>query len=51
MDQSDVVTDGQTVVVLVSEDLIGDDLQSSVLNSLPKISVKLKMMITRSDLT
>ena len=36
MDQSNVITDAQSVVVLVGEDLIGGDLQSSVLNSLPE---------------
>ena len=36
MDQSNVITDAQTVVVLVSEDFIGGDLQPSVLNSLPE---------------
>ena len=53
MDQSNVVTDGQTVVVLVSEDLIGGDLQSSVLHSLPKNSVKVDTDDDkiRSDLT
>merc|ERR1711997_1328162 len=37
MDQSNVIADAKSVVVLVSEDLIGGDLQSSVLNSLPDI--------------
>merc|ERR1711997_613892 len=37
MDQSNVIADAESVVVLVSEDLIGGDLQSSVLNSLPDI--------------
>ena len=36
MDQSNVIADAKSVVVLVSEDLIGGDLQSSVLNSLPR---------------
>ena len=35
MDQSNVIADAESVVVLVSEDLIGGDLQSSVLHSLP----------------
>ena len=34
MNQSNVIPDAQAVVVLVSEDLIGGDLQSSILHSL-----------------
>ena len=34
MNQSNVIPDAQAVVVLVSEDFIGGDLQSSVLHSL-----------------
>ena len=35
MNQSNIIPDGQTVVVLVSEDFSGGNLQSSVLNCLP----------------
>ena len=35
MNQSNVIPDGQTVVVLVSEDFSGGNLQSSVFNCRP----------------